>query len=45
MLVSVDLPPTEKTCPVCGTSFKLPLRRRKASEGAREGAVEDGEAS
>jgi hypothetical protein len=33
MHVPEDPPPAATTCPVCGTSFKLPLRRRAASDG------------
>ncbi len=33
MHVPDDIPPVEKTCDVCGTSFKLPLRRREATDG------------
>ena len=36
MRVPEKSPPVEQTCAVCGTSFKLPLRRREAVEGQDE---------
>lgn len=36
MPVPETQPPTAQTCPACGTSFKLPLRRREATEGRDE---------
>jgi len=33
MHVPEATPLSEQTCAVCGTSFKLPLRRREATEG------------
>jgi transposase-like protein len=41
MLVPEDSPPVEKTCPSCGTTFRLPLRRREATDGG--GATDGGE--
>jgi hypothetical protein len=36
MLVPETTPPAEQTCAVCGTSFRLPLKRREATEGDDE---------
>ena len=33
MLVPENSTAVEETCSVCGTTFKLPLRRREATEG------------